>query len=254
MFRALGTGSKVLEIFVSEKKFLESSLTPRGSIPLGYATCIRQHDPERRQYFSIEMSDGALCFFEAASINETEEWVHCLNAVLFGTGPHLGLSVCVGGGSYTLHVLQCTFQNVICSSELSEGAWMQNMWSLVLITTCTYPYCSAIPVPRLVNNPWDKARLASFPVVSRALEVRNTVASSPGLLAWRHVMWHAIPGLPLHFACWMKLEGLGMRLTSASQPSTFLKTSVFSLWFCSLHWSATCHVAALTSYSVLWCR
>ncbi len=50
----------------------------------------------------------------------------------------------------------------------------------------------------------DKARLASSPIISQALEVRNTVDLSPVLLAWRHVMWLAIPGLPFHVACWMK--------------------------------------------------
>ncbi len=84
---------------------------------------------------------------------------------------------------------------------------------------------------RLVNGPRDKARLASSPVVSRALEVTNTVASSPGLLA-KDVMSCDLryqAGLPLHFACRIKLEGLGTRLLQ-SMLATKGKSPYYTLW------------------------
>ncbi len=61
---------------------------------------------------------------------------------------------------------------------------------------------------------------------------QNTIASFPGLLAWRHVMWLAIPGLPLHFACRMKLEGLGTRLSQGCV------LPVWWIWGISLEHSA----------------
>ena len=86
VFRALDGGDKILEYHQNERKFKESPAYPKGVLHLGSALAVSYHNPEKKQQFSVEMADGTICFFEAATPQMGQEWVACLNAVLFGKG------------------------------------------------------------------------------------------------------------------------------------------------------------------------
>lgn len=86
MFRSLNGGEKVLEYHPSERKFQECAAYPKGVVHLGSALTVSYHNPEKKQQFSIELSDGSLIFLEASSESLAREWMNCLNAVLFGKG------------------------------------------------------------------------------------------------------------------------------------------------------------------------
>ena len=88
-FRSRNTGEKIFEYYPTEKKFQELAV-PKGMVRLNTASSVQAHNPERPQQFCIEMKDSNVCFFEAGSLYEAQEWVSCLNAVLFGRGPNGG--------------------------------------------------------------------------------------------------------------------------------------------------------------------
>lgn len=88
-FRSRNSGEKLFEYYPTEKKFQELAV-PKGMVHLNTASSVQAHNPERPQQFCIEMKDGNVCFFEAGSTYEAQEWVSCLNAVLFGRGPNGG--------------------------------------------------------------------------------------------------------------------------------------------------------------------
>ena len=84
VFRALDTGRKILDYYTNEAKFIETPAEYKGSIPLQPAVSVQAHNPDKRQQFCIECSDGVVHLFEASSIHDAEEWVLCMCAVLFG--------------------------------------------------------------------------------------------------------------------------------------------------------------------------
>ena len=93
VFRSRDGGEKLFEYYATEKKFQERAV-PKGVIYLGTASNVKAHSQERRQQFCIEMTDDTVFFFEAGSVYNAQEWISCLNAVLFGRGPN--------GGQFTL--------------------------------------------------------------------------------------------------------------------------------------------------------
>ena len=91
MFRAVESGGKALYYYQNEAKYQENKTSYKGVVPLSAVKCIQQHDPEKRHQFLVEVNDGAVCFFEAASPTIAQDWVICLNAVLFGKDPNGGM-------------------------------------------------------------------------------------------------------------------------------------------------------------------
>lgn len=89
VFRSRDGGEKLFEYYATEKKFQERAM-PKGVIHLGTASSVKAHSQEKRQQFCIEMTDDAVFFFEAGSVYNAQEWISCLNAVLFGRGPNGG--------------------------------------------------------------------------------------------------------------------------------------------------------------------
>lgn len=83
VFRALPSGDKVLHIYSSDKKFLEAE-NPKWRVYLNEATSVYFLTDERS--FCVSMGDGGLLFLDACDLEEAEEWVRCLNAVLYAKG------------------------------------------------------------------------------------------------------------------------------------------------------------------------
>lgn len=79
----------MFEYYATEKKFQERTV-PKGVIGLSTASNVKAHSQERRQQFCIKMTDDTVLFFEAGSVYNAQEWISCLNAVLFGRGPNGG--------------------------------------------------------------------------------------------------------------------------------------------------------------------
>lgn len=44
--------------------------------------------------FCVSMTDGGLLFMDCSSVDESEDWVRCLNAVLFARNVNGGMCVC----------------------------------------------------------------------------------------------------------------------------------------------------------------
>ena len=97
VFRSHESGEKAFYYYSNEQKAKENKTAYKGVLALTAVNCIQRHDPERKQQFLIEMTDGGMCFFEASSPYDAQEWVTCLNAVIFGKGPSGGECVWEGG-------------------------------------------------------------------------------------------------------------------------------------------------------------
>ena len=83
MFRALHSGEKFLYLYSNEKKFHEAA-DSKWCVSLEEASSVKfMFD---RKSFCISMRDGGLIFLESSTVEEAEEWVRCLNAVLFAQG------------------------------------------------------------------------------------------------------------------------------------------------------------------------
>ena len=81
------TGDKILHIYVNDKRYHEAE-NPKWRVYLHDATSV--YFLTDKKSFCVSMSDGGLLFFDASSPEEAEEWVRCLNAVLYAKG--------IGGG------------------------------------------------------------------------------------------------------------------------------------------------------------
>ena len=83
VFRAIHTGDKILQVYSNDKKFLEAE-NPKWKVYLNEATSVYFLADQRS--FCVSMSDGGLLFMDASSLEEAEEWLRCLNAVLYAKG------------------------------------------------------------------------------------------------------------------------------------------------------------------------
>ena len=94
VFRALESGDKLLEYYQNERKYHDKGPS-KGWIPLREANFVQHHDLEKKHLFCIEFREQSVAFFEAMSTDESEDWMQCLNAVLFGKGPRGGKGRCM---------------------------------------------------------------------------------------------------------------------------------------------------------------
>lgn len=83
VFRALHSGEKFLHLYLNEKRFHEAE-NPKWDVSLQEATSV--YFLSDRRSFCCSMSDGGLLFLDSSTTEEAEEWVRCLNAVLFAKG------------------------------------------------------------------------------------------------------------------------------------------------------------------------
>ena len=86
VFRALDGGDKIIEYHQNERKFKESPAYPKGVLHLKSALSVTPLSSERQLQFSVEMMDGCACVLEACLPHLAQDWVACLNSVLFGRG------------------------------------------------------------------------------------------------------------------------------------------------------------------------
>lgn len=83
VFRATHTGDKILHIYSNDKKFVEGE-NPKWRVYLQDASSV--YFLQGKRSFCVSMSDGGLLFLDANSLEEADEWVRCLNAVLYAKG------------------------------------------------------------------------------------------------------------------------------------------------------------------------
>jgi len=80
VFRSLHSGDKFLHLYTNEKKFHEAA-SPKWEVFLADASSV--YFLTDRRSFCVSMTDGGLLFMDCSSVEECEDWVQCLNAVLF---------------------------------------------------------------------------------------------------------------------------------------------------------------------------
>ena len=90
VFRALHTGEKFLHLYLNEKRFHEAE-DPKWDVSLEETTSIKLLCDKK--CFCISMSSGGLIFLDSSTVADAEEWVKCLNAVLFAKGLTGGMCV-----------------------------------------------------------------------------------------------------------------------------------------------------------------
>ena len=128
----------MLDYYLNEKKFADVA-PPKGSVSLRDAASLQLHNPDRKNQFCVEMSDGGMCFFETRADTESHQWMSCLNAVLFGKGTNggqfQGLALCrvMYGVSYgTVDSLSRIYYMPLVES-FTNSTGIREPWTLVYI-------------------------------------------------------------------------------------------------------------------------
>lgn len=82
-------GDKILHAYTNEKKYHEAE-NPKWKVYLHDATSV--YFLTDKKSFCVSMGDGGLLFLDASTLEEAEDWVRCLNAVLYAKGINGGKS------------------------------------------------------------------------------------------------------------------------------------------------------------------
>ena len=97
-----------------------------------------------KKCFCISMGDGGLLFLDASSLEESEEWVRCLNAVLYAKGIAGGMYICTYICTYVHMFVLCMwgFYEVCMFLTINKSQYIPTYIIMyvagVYVHTCAY--------------------------------------------------------------------------------------------------------------------